>query len=134
MSGLRKKACRKLRQATHDFINLELRHHHAIDTIFFIVFTVYAANITIIYEPANFLKEKFVIYRNFITETLSRSLIPIIIYARVTVSVAVISRPTVTLQVAVLSKRKCHADVIKTEKMRYTNIKTIRNAYELFYS
>ena len=55
----------------------------------------------IIYEPANFLKEKFVIYRNFITETLSRSLIPIIIYARVTVSVAVISRPTVTLQVAV---------------------------------
>ena len=74
------------------------------------------------------------IYRNFITETLSRFLIPIIIYARVTVSVAVISRPTVTLQVAVLSKRKCHADVIKTEKMRYTNIKTIRNAYELFYS
>lgn len=80
------------------------------------------------------MKEKIVIYRNFITEALSRPLIPIIIYARVTVSVAVISRPTVTLQVAVLSKRNCHADVIKTEKMRYTNIKTIRNAYELFYS
>lgn len=80
------------------------------------------------------MKEKFVIYRNFITETLSQSLIPIIIYTRVTVSVAVISRPTVTLQVAVLGKRNCHADVIKTEKMRYTNIKTIRNAYELFYS
>lgn len=79
------------------------------------------------------MKEKFVIYRNFITEALS-PLIPIIIYARVAVSVAVISRPTVTLQVTVLSKRKCHADVIKTEKMRYTNIKTIRNAYELFYS
>lgn len=80
------------------------------------------------------MKEKIVIYRNFITETLCRPLIPIIIYARVTVSVAVISRPTVTLQVAVLSKRNCHADVIKTEKMRYTNRKTIRNAYELFYS
>ena len=80
------------------------------------------------------MKEKFVIYRNFITEALSRPLVPIIIYARVTVSVAAISRPTVTLKVAVLGKRNCHADVIKTEKMRYTDIKTIRNAYELFYS